>query len=95
MKKAKVIDEFTNQEVCSINIEDLPKKDDCITLIENNDQASYFKVEKIIRANEEIRVVIAPMMKEWALGFQKMYEREIHFFFADAEYTSFQNEDVG
>lgn len=95
MKKAKMVDVFTKQIVKLIDMSELPKKNDCITLIENTDMVSYFEVDKIIRGSGEVLIEITPLNKKWAIGFHKMYGRKMHFFFANAEYTSFQNEDVG
>ena len=94
MKKVKVIDEFTFKEVCTISIGELPKKDDFITLIETDDCVSYFNVKEIVETSAGAEVLILPVMREWVLGFHRMYGGKIHFLFAHRDYYSFQNKGV-
>ena len=91
LERAKVIDCFTQQKVCSINVDDLPKKGEFITIVEADDYASYFEVREITETAEGTEVLILPVMKEWALGFHRMYGHELHFLFAQSDYYSFQN----
>lgn len=96
MKKAIVYDEFTDQAICSIDIDNLPEKGESVIVIEDNNFTSYFQVERIEKENGETKVLLKPQMKEWFIGFQRLYGGGMNICFATPQYASVQNDyDVG